>query len=190
MGSQVSPGDELARLVGIEIYWVEAMVPQSRIQWLSFPDDESGGGAEVRVRNRSAWNEEDYRIGRLEKMVGALNEETRLVRVLVSVKDPLGIKSDMEKQLPLMIGAFVETGIVGKKVEDVVKLKRDFVRKGQTVWVMKDDKLDIRDVDILLTDAEHAYISEGLNDGDKVVTTNLATVVDEAPLRLEENGSN
>lgn len=190
VGSQVSPGDELARLVGIETYWVEAMVPQSRIQWIAFPDDESGEGAEVRVRNRSAWDAEDYRTGRLTKMVGALNEQTRLVRVLVSVPDPLGVKSDLEKPLPLLIGAFVETGIVGKKLEDVVKLNRDFVRKGQTVWVMEDEKLDIRDVEILVTDAQHAYIREGLNDGDKVVTTNLATVVDDAPLRLEENRSN
>lgn len=190
VGSQVSPGDELARLVGIETYWVEANVPQSRIQWLTFPDDKSGEGAEVRIRNRSAWEEEDYRTGNLYKMVGALNEQTRLVRVLVSVQDPLGVKSASEKQLPLMIGAFVETGIVGKKVKDVVKLNRDFVRKGQTVWVMNDGKLQIRELDILLTDAENAYIREGLDDGDKVVTTNLATVVDGAALRIEDNGSN
>jgi hypothetical protein len=89
-----------------------------------------------------------------------------------------------------MIGAFVETGMVGREVSNVVRLNRDYVRKGSTVWVMKDGVLNIKEVGILLTDAEHAYISEGLSDGDSVVTTNLATVVDGSPLRVAENGTN
>lgn len=190
VGSQVSPGDELGHMVGVEEYWVEVRVPQSRLRWLSFSADKSEKGAEVRIRNRAAWGEDEYRIGRLYRMVGDLNEQTRLVRALVSVNDPLDLESTGETRLPLMIGAFVETGIAGQEVKNVVKLNRDYVRKGQTVWVMDDGALRIQDVEILLTDSEHAYISKGLEDGEKVVTTNLATVVDGAPLRIEENGSN
>jgi len=40
-------------------------------------------------------------------------------------------------------------------------------------------------VDIVFQDNEHVYIREGLNTNDAVVTTNLATVLDGAPLRLE-----
>lgn len=190
VGSQVSPGDELGHMLGVEEYWVEVRVPQSRLRWLSFSADKSEKGAEVRIRNRAAWGEDEYRIGRLYRMVGDLNEQTRLVRALVSVNDPLDLESTGETRLPLMIGAFVETGIAGQEVKNVVKLNRDYVRKGQTVWVMDDGALRIQDVEILLTDSEHAYISKGLEDGEKVVTTNLATVVDGAPLRIEENGSN
>lgn len=187
-GTQVAPGQELARLVGTKEYWVETTVPQSRIKWLSFPDGDQEG-ADVRVHNRSAWEAEEYRTGRLYQMIGAINDETRLVRVLVSVTDPLHEKEEPGARLPLMMGAFVETGMVGREVSDVVKLNRDYVRKGSTVWVMKDGVLNIKAVDILLSDAEHAYISEGLADGDSVVTTNLATVVEGSPLRVAENGS-
>jgi len=41
-------------------------------------------------------------------------------------------------------------------------------------------------VDILLQDADYAYIQEGLSPGDRIVTTNLSTVTAGAKLRLEE----
>ncbi len=188
-GTQVAPGQELARLVGTREYWVETTVPQSLIKWLSFSDDDDEG-ANVRVHNCSAWEDGEYRTGKLYKMIGAINDQTRLVRVLVSVSDPLHENVETGSKLPLMIGAFVETGMVGREVSNVVRLNRDYVRKGSTVWVMKDGVLNIKEVGILLTDAEHAYISEGLSDGDSVVTTNLATVVDGSPLRVAENGTN
>jgi RND family efflux transporter MFP subunit len=190
VGSHVSVGEALGRLVGIDEYWVEATVPQSRIKWLTFADEKTANGAEVRIRNRSAWKEDEFRTGLLYRMIGTLNEDTRLVRVLIVVKDPLGQKLPSASRLSLMAGSFVETGIIGKEVHDVIRLNRDYVRKGQTVWVMVDGKLDIREVDILLTDAEYAYISKGIEDGEQIVTTNLATVVDGAPLRLEENAGN
>lgn len=188
VGSQVGPSDQLGRLVGIERYWVEATVPQSRMRWLEFSDEVESEEAQVSVRNRS-WAEDEVRKGHLYKMVGALEEDTRLVRVLVEVPDPLALDFEAGEKQPLMIGSFVETSIQGREVKDVIKLNRDYVRKGNTVWVMKDEELDIRDVEILLNDSEHAYISDGLEDNDRVVTTNLATVVDGAPLRIEENGN-
>ncbi|HIK74468.1 MAG TPA: hypothetical protein EYG00_07180 [Alcanivorax sp.] len=51
--------------------------------------------------------------------------------------------------------------------------------------MMEDGALDIRDVTVLLRDGDYAYISEGLEQGDQVVATDLATVVDGAALRLE-----
>ena len=59
-----------------------------------------------------------------------------------------------------------------------------YLRKNDTVWVMQDRQLDIRPEDVVLSDREFAYVSNGLSPGDLVVTTDLATVVAGAPLRL------
>jgi hypothetical protein len=48
---------------------------------------------------------------------------------------------------------------------------------------MKEDKLEIREVDIVLTDDEYAYIRKGLADGEKVVITDLSTVTNGIGLR-------
>jgi len=185
VGSQVAPGDNLGRLVGLDTYWVATTVPLSKLRWLSFPDSEGEMGSEVRIRNRTAWPEEAYRTGYLYKLVGTLEEQTRMARVLVAVPDPLAYRNDSTDVPALMIGAFVEARIRAREIPDVIRLERDYIRKDGTVWIMEEGKLRIRGVDIVFQDAEYAYITSGLNDTDQVVTTNLTTVVDGAPLRVE-----
>jgi len=187
VGSQVSPGQNLGRLVGINTYWVEATVPISKLQWLDFPEEGGTKGSEVIIRNQSAWPEDKFREGYLYRLIGSVEDRTRMARVLVEVPDPLTYEKKNRDRPVLMIGAYVESNIKAREVSDVVRLSRDYVRKNETVWVMEDGNLRIRDVDILLRDAKYAYITGGLNEGEKVVTTNLSTVVEGARLRLESD---
>ena len=191
-GSQAAPGDDLARLVGTDTYWVAATVPLSKLRWLKFPEEEGAekaAGSRVRVRNRTAWPEGVYRSGRLYKRVGTLEEKTRMARVLVSVPDPFARAPASQGLPPLMIGAFVEARIQGRPISDAVRLNRDYIRKNDTVWVMKKGRLAIQKVEIILQDADFAYIRSGLTAADPVVTTNLTTVVSGAPLRLKDGPS-
>ena len=185
VGSQVAPGDDLGRLVGVDSYWVEASVPLSKVRWLNFSEDGGQRGSEVRVRNRTAWPEGEFRRGYLDQLVGALEGQTRMARVLVTVPDPRGYQSGSANRPSLMVGSFVEANMEGKELAEVVRLDRDYLREDETVWVMHDGKLQIREVDIVFQDARYAYISSGLQDGDQVITTNLSTVTEGAPVRTQ-----
>ena len=77
----------------------------------------------------------------------------------------------------------IEVRIEGKPIEDVVRLSREYVHEGDTVWVMKDGELEIRETEIVFRDAEYAYIRGGLETGEEIVTTTLATVADGVGLR-------
>jgi len=110
-----------------------------------------------------------------------------MARVLITIDDPFARDPDNPEKPPLLIGSYVESHIEGSAIEDVVKLDRNYVRKDDTVWVMKDGELAIRDVTIRFQDAEHAYISDGLENGERVVTSHLSTVVEGADLRLEDS---
>lgn len=184
IGSQVAPGDNLGRLVGTENYWVTLTVPVSKLRWLQFSDSEDDKGSEVKIRNTTAWPEGTFRLGYLEEQIGALDAETRLARVLVRVPDPLALEKEDKPEL--MIGAFVEARVQGEEIKDVVRLDRNFIRNNNTVWVMEDGKLQIRNVEIVLTDADYAYISEGLSAGERVVTTNISTVTEGVALRVND----
>lgn len=187
-GSQVAPGDDLGRIVGTDFYWVTATVPVNKLQWLSFNDGSSEKGAQVRITNPTAWTADAERQGFLDRQIGALDGQTRLARVLVKVPDPLATQSE-NKDLPkMMIGTFVEVNIQAKPIENVIRLDRDFIRSNETVWVMKDEKLEIRKVEIVLNDDEYAYISEGLAAGDQVVITDLSTVTNGIGLRTSSEG--
>ncbi len=184
VGSQVAPGDELGRLVGLDTYWVEATVPVPKLRWLRVPGD-GRRGTPVRIRDRTAWADSTYRTGYVHRLMGALEDQTRLARVLISVPDPHARNPGDPDQPRLMIGSYVEAQIQAETLEDVVQLNRDYLRDGETVWVMQNQQLDIRDVRVVFRDPTYAYIDEGLAEGDSVITTNLATVSEGAPLRLE-----
>lgn len=187
LGSQVATGDALAQLAGIETYWVEATVPLDQLQWLVF-SEAPGGGSPVLVRHRAAWAEGEFREGVLDQLVGELEGGTRLARIMVSVQDPLARQPEHAGQPSLIIGAFVEARIEGRKIANAVKLPRALVRGGDTVWLMREGALAIQPVNIVYQDAEFAYIDEGLSAGDQVVATNLATVREGIRLRLRSAG--
>lgn len=179
IGSQVAPGDELGQLVGIEEYWILAAVPVRSLRWVQFPE-KGVSASQVVLRNADAWGPGVERVAQVTRMIGALDEQTRLARVLVTVPDPLGRKSDAPA---LILDTLMEVEIEGRLIENVVRLSRDYIRDRDTAWVMKDGKLEIRECEILFRDAEYAYVSQGLEDGEEVVITTLATVADGVGLR-------
>ncbi|HKX57503.1 MAG TPA: efflux RND transporter periplasmic adaptor subunit, partial [Xanthomonadales bacterium] len=185
IGSQVTPSQVLGRLVGIEAYWVEASVPVASLRWIAFPGaGEQSTGATALVRNRAAWPEDMFRTGRVDKLVGALENETRMARVLIRVDDPLAQAPESAGLPPLMVGSFVEVRIEGKPIENVIRMNRAYLRQNDTVWVMQDGLLRILPVEVEFADDSHVYIGGGLDSAAQVVTTNLATVVEGASLRL------
>lgn len=185
IGSQVSTGETLGRLVGVESYWVEATVPVSNLRWIEFPEDAEQAGTNAQIRNRAAWPEDTFRHAEVHRLIGALENQTRLARVLLTVADPLAHDPESAGLPPLMVGSFVEARIEGKPIEDVIRMDRDYLRQNDTVWLKEDGVLRIRKVEITFRDQNFVYIRSGLSADDLVITTNLATVIDGSPLRLE-----
>jgi len=190
IGSQVSAGSNLGSLVGVEEYWVVVNLSLRKIPWLRF-DNEGNKATKVIIRDKKAWKAGQSREGKLIKFIGSLEDQSRLARLIVSVKDPLGLKNDSTSNSPaLIINSFVEVELFADELEDVVRLDRDNIRKNNTAWVMKAGKLSIRELEILIMDDRFAYVSNGLKDGEKVVTSSLATVANGALLREDSAETN
>src|SRR5690606_35789994 len=115
VGSQLAPGTALGRMVGMNEYWIAANVPVANVNWLTFAEDK-GFGSDVKIVNTTSWPAGQYRVGKLFSLVGALDEQTRLARVLISVPDPLVRRIDNDTLPPLMIGTFVEAHIQAREI--------------------------------------------------------------------------
>ncbi|PEN14078.1 efflux transporter periplasmic adaptor subunit [Longibacter salinarum] len=192
VGSQVQPSDPIASLVGRDRYWVEATVPLSHLQWLSTStsmEEATANGSAVRIRNRTAWMDDQYRTGYLARRIGALEDRTRMARVLISVPDPGATRPEHQDAPPLMLGSYVEAQIPAEPLPDVIRLNRDFLRADDTVWIMDADTLRIENVDVVLKDAVYAYVRDGIEENDRIITSTLATVREGAPLRLASDTS-
>ncbi len=182
VGSQVSPGDDLGRLVGRNTYWVIATVPLSALPWITI----GGEGSSVELRDRSAWPAGATRAGTVETLIGTLDERTRLARLLVTVDDPLARLPENAGKPTLILDSIIEAVITGREIENVVRLDRAYLRENDTAWLMDEEgKLRIAELEIVFRDAGHAYVKSGLESGDRVVKTGLATISEGAPLRVE-----
>ena len=83
----------------------------------------------------------------------------------------------------MTVGSFVAVQMPIKTLNDVAKIERQHVRKNDTLWLMKDQKLAIKKLKILFRDAQHVYVQEGLSAGEQVVTTDISRVTEGAALR-------
>ena len=185
LGSQLTPGNVLADVIGTKTYWIESNIPLSQLAWLARPasDDE----ANVVIKNTTAGNQETEHLGRLIQVITRLDEQSRMARVLIEVNDPLGLIAN-EQQISsnaLIAGTYVETDLPAKTINNSVKLPVQYLRKRDTAWVMKDGKLEIRSVIVVYRDENFAYISEGINDGDKIITTDISAVRQGANVELK-----
>ncbi len=189
LGSRVSAGNTLGRLVGMDKFWVDVTVPVSKLRWLNVPDTPGAAGSEVKIFNKSAWGPGEYRTGYIYSLIGELDQQTRMARVRIGVEDPLARETNNSNSRPLIVGSYVRALLSGIKLPAVVRLNRDYLREGSTVWLMGEGKLVIRPVSILCSDRKYVYVKEGLKSGDRIVTSSLATAVEGMPLKIKDSGS-
>jgi RND family efflux transporter MFP subunit len=185
LGSQVSPQEKLADLVGTDAYWVQVSVPVEQLKWLKIPtvNDEEGAEATIYCRDGSK------RRGKVIRMLADLSKEGRMARLLVEVKDPLDLQAGKERQPTLLIGEYLRVLIDGAPLTDVYRIPRFALRNDNQVWLAdKDQKLAIRQVQTLWREEEHVYVRDGLQTDDMLIVSALAAPVDGMDLRLEEDG--
>jgi len=73
--------------------------------------------------------------------------------------------------IPLFIGSFVDVKIPGRQLTDVVRIPAKALRDRDTVWVVVNNELQIRNVKIAHIDLDNVYISGGVQIGEKIVTS-------------------
>ncbi|MBT8449709.1 MAG: efflux RND transporter periplasmic adaptor subunit [Gammaproteobacteria bacterium] len=185
LGSRISTNDMLANVVGTEKYWIEASLPQSRLQWLEIPANDLVR-PEVIVRNSSAWQAEQTMTGRLIQLISVLDENSRMARALVEVKDPMGLTSTSNERIQLIAGSYVEVELKGRSIDNSTKLPVRYLRKRNTVWVAKDNKLDIRTVTVAFQDDQFAYITAGLEDNEQIIITDISAVRQGVDVRIRD----
>ena len=112
------------------------------------------------------------------KLCADLEEEGLMARILVSVANPLDLKSGEAISQPLLIGEYVRVEIEGSELDDVVRISRSALRDGENVWIINDDgALDIRHVEVVWRDTDTVLVRDGLRNGERIVTSALAAPV-------------
>jgi RND family efflux transporter MFP subunit len=181
IGSQVSGQERLAELVGTDEYWIQASMPVDRLHWIMIPrkSDEPGSGVKIFYRNGTGLT------GTVIKLMGELESEGRMARVLVEVKNPLGLDQAEKKHPPLLIGEYVRMEIEGRQLRNIYRIPRTALRDNTSIWLVgEQDKLEIRSVKTLWRDAQSVLLIGGLQPGERLIVSDLSKPVNGMPLQI------
>lgn len=190
IGSRVLNSTLLATLVGTDQYWIEVAVPVDQLKWIRIPGPGINSGSSARIYNDNVWRDGEYREGKIMQLVGDLESEGRMARLLIAVEDPLDLDGKDGRKPRLLIDSYVRVIIDGTPQKSVISIDRKHVHDGNLVWIMDEqDRLNIRTVSILFRGKSNVLVTSGVKAGERLVTTDLSAPVNNMPLRLEDEAS-
>jgi multidrug efflux pump subunit AcrA (membrane-fusion protein) len=90
----------------------------------------------------------------------------------------------------LLLGSYVRVEIVGASVPQAALVERDLIRDGNHVWIMDaQSTLDIRPVEIAFRGQESVVVTDGIREGELLVTSNLPSPVQGMSLRTRDDAA-
>ncbi len=169
-GSLAGVNAEIARLVATDSFHVLVSIPESEVPALEIP----GASASVCIRGS------DTKLaGRVISLLSDLDPDGRMARVLVEVKDPLGILPENESKPRLLLGAYVEVILEGRPMPGAFEIPRSALHHGDVLWLMRaNGTLEIRPVDVGWKNRETVLIRDGVEAGEALIITSLSFASD------------
>lgn len=166
-GQLVTAGQRVATIFGTKAVEVRLPLDDAELAWFDLPsattapvaatvEADLGGAHQV-------WQ------GWLERLEGQVDPKSRMVHVVVRVDDPFAPGD----RPPLFPGSFVDVTLKGRDLEGVLAIPRHALREGNTLWVVQEDHLSIRQVEVARRDRDQVLIKSGVEAGELVVTSAL-----------------
>lgn len=164
VGQFISAGTQVGRILGSDR--AEVRLPITQQDALLIDDSE-----EVPVTLSSRAGSRDLRWqGRLARIEARVDSETRVIPVVVEVPEPL---NTARHDTALPFGLFARAEIVGRSVPDAVRIPQAALHGDDDVFLFVDGRLQRRAVTVERIREGQALVTDGLADGDRVVTTRL-----------------
>ena len=182
IGSQVTPQEPLAELVGTDAFRIQASIPIDRLGKIQIPDQAGGSGAKARI----IYGEGYERMGTVTRLMGDLATQGRMARVLIEVRDPLGLKGFIKDGKPLLIGDYVRVEIQGSTLDHVFQVPRTALRDNSHIWIVGDNQtLEIRKVNPVWRDADIVLLQDGLSPGERLIVSDLPAAVEGMAVQVD-----
>ena len=192
IGQFLNAGAPVATVAGIEQIEIVVPLPLEEIVWLQVPrkgTKQRGSLAKVELQSGGRtfhWQ------GEITRSLGEIDPRNRMARVVVTVNDPFTEDTEKANLLnDLLPGMFVNVQILGEELSDIISVPRGAIHDNDTIWVIDDEnRLHIREVDILRRERDEVLIRSGLEANEKIVLTNLSGAAEGMLLRPKMRETN
>ena len=179
VGQYVVAGKSLARVYGMDVLEVQVPLSDEKLSLFNLFSDDPAIASRVTVSANFSGKQRIWR-GFVDRTEGVVDPDTRLVNVVIVVP----MVETKERGSRLLPGMFVNVAIVGQTLAQVIPVPRNSIQENSTVWRVNDNTLEIREVDIMYSDQEFAYVVSGIDDGDLITTSLLGVVTNNMQVRV------
>ena len=189
LGQYVTPGSRLGVTFATDYAEVRMPLTDQDLAFVDLPDASdisAKGEAEGPVVELSAVQRGKPTTWRAQivRTEGVVDESNRVTYVVARVKDPYQLNSDNDN-VPIPMGTFVRAVITGVSVENVIKVPRSAFRGSDRLMFVDDDnRLQIRSVNVIRTDAESGYVLGGAESGERICLTAIAAPINGMQVRI------
>ncbi|MHC4131393.1 MAG: efflux RND transporter periplasmic adaptor subunit [Planctomycetota bacterium] len=189
LGQYITSGRSLGKAYGTEAVEIEVKIEDDDIAWFDVPEiiDNSNGHISEQQLTKAIIKAEfaggvHTWEGFVKRTTGQIDRKTRMISVVVEVPDPFDTAG---RKYPLLPGAFVEVSIIGNIVKNAAVIPRDALREGDNVWLVNNDRLHVKKLNVARADNEYAYVTDGIEDGALLVISSLEFAIDGMMVRLQ-----
>ena len=178
VGQMINVQNTVATLVGTDEFRAQVSIPIHQLDWINFPSAGSTMVARAHIFRELGNGTPLEKNGVVVDLLGEVTKNGRMAQVLISIPDPLELKHKKGERHPLLLGEYVRVEIEGPVIENVIVLPRSTIREGSRVWVKNlENRLEVRTVEIAFSRKDTVLVSQGLNDGDQVIVTQLTAAI-------------
>lgn len=175
-GQFVNSGTKLGRVFSTDTVEIKLPLTDSQLDELQLPigfvaDNDNAPQVSFTANlggTQHVWS------GHIKRVSPSVDKKTRLVYAIAEVNDPYGKAAD--RGMPLAVGLFVVAEIEGVTPQSALVMPRDALRNTDKVYVINNDKLEIRTVSVLSTTTDRVMVTSGVEPGEKVVTSPVQSV--------------
>ena len=129
-----------------------------------------------------------YWQGQIDRSLGEADSQSRMIRLVVTVEDPYGLKSNKTDVLDLVEGLFVNVTLLGKTIENVYAVPVNTLRHQETLWLMTEEQtLNIVPVRVLRREKDQVLVSGSLSGAQPLITTQISGAAQGMSLRLVQS---
>lgn len=178
VGQVVGTNTQLAEIYATDNVEIRLPLRNRDLPYINLPEsyrynktvEDAGGEVEIisQLGDAASWKAE------LVRTESAIDETARQLHVIAMIEDPYG--EQVDGRVPLKIGQYVTARLEGKTLSDALVIPNSTIYQGTYVYVVEDDVLRRRDIDIAWQNDSEALVSSGIAPGDALVTTALGQV--------------
>jgi len=191
LGQYVNAGSRLAVTFATDFAEVRLPLTETDMAFVDLPQPgqmsgpNEGPAATLTALHRGLASEWSARITRTE---GVVDERNRVSYAVARIDDPYALRQGGDTARPLPMGTFVGALIEGTSVDDIIRVPREALRgNSQLMFIDDENRLRIRRVEILRTDAEYAYLSGGAEAGERIILTAIESPVNGMRVRTGDD---